>query len=148
MALKGDYQPSPSQWVRDQVELYERTNGQEGGTLTDTGLAVIILWTIGAKSGKLRKNPLMRVEYEDCYALVASKGGAPEHPQWYYNLRAYPDQVAIHDRQLLMDAIVHETSGEERAIWWERAVAAFPPYAEYQVKTTRTIPLLVAEPRS
>ncbi len=148
MALQGEYEPSTEQWVRNQVELYERTNGAQGGTLSDTGLAVIILWTLGAKSGKLRKTPLMRVEHDGCYALVASKGGAPEHPQWYHNLKARPDKVTIHDRELTMDAAVREVEGDERTEWWERAVVAFPPYAEYQEKTIRRIPLLVAEPLS
>ncbi|MCI2975508.1 MAG: nitroreductase family deazaflavin-dependent oxidoreductase [Ferrimicrobium sp.] len=147
MPLSGDYVPSTQEWVRNQVDLYERTNGREGGTLSDTGLPVIILWTLGAKTGKLRKTPLMRVEHDGEYALVASKGGAPEHPFWYYNLIAHPDQVTIHDRELVMDALVRQVEGQERVIWWERAVAAFPPYAEYQTKTERRIPVFVASAR-
>jgi deazaflavin-dependent oxidoreductase (nitroreductase family) len=138
------YVPSTQEWVRNQVDLYERTNGREGGTLSDTGLPVIILWTLGAKSGKLRKTPLMRVEHDGEYALVASKGGAPDHPFWYYNLIAHPDQVTIHDRDLVMDAVVRQVEGQELVVWWERAVAAFPPYAEYQTKTERRIPVFVA----
>ncbi|MGC9155650.1 MAG: nitroreductase family deazaflavin-dependent oxidoreductase [Ferrimicrobium sp.] len=148
MALSGEYEPSTQEWVRDQVERYERTNGREGGTLADTGLPVIILWTLGAKTGKLRKTPLMRVEHEGEYALVASKGGAPEHPFWFYNLVAHPNKVTIHDRELLMDATVRQIEGQERVLWWERAVAAFPPYAEYQTKTTRHIPVFVATAKS
>ncbi|MCL5973312.1 MAG: nitroreductase family deazaflavin-dependent oxidoreductase [Ferrimicrobium sp.] len=146
MPLKAEYEPSSAAWVREQVDLYERTNGREGGTLADTGLPVIIVWTLGAKTGKLRKTPLMRVEHAGEYALVASKGGAPEHPFWYYNLVAHPDQVTIHDRDLLIDVVVRQVEGEERRQWWERAVEAFPPYAEYQIKTDRRIPLFVASP--
>ncbi len=145
MPLSGEYEPSTQEWVRNQVDLYERTNGQQGGTLSDTGLPVIILWTLGAKTGKLRKTPLMRVEHEGEYALIASKGGAPEHPFWYYNLVAHPDKVTIHDRDILMDAIVREVEGAERVLWWDRAVAAFTPYAEYQTKTSRHIPVFVAK---
>jgi deazaflavin-dependent oxidoreductase (nitroreductase family) len=145
MPLLGEYQPSTQEWVRNQVDLYERTNGEQGGTLSDTGLPVIILWTLGAKTGKLRKTPLMRVEHEGEYALIASKGGAPDHPFWYYNLVSHPDKVTIHDRDILMDAVVREVEGAERTLWWDRAVAAFPPYAEYQTMTTRHIPVFVAK---
>lgn len=144
MALHGEYEPSPAQWVRDQVDTYERTGGQEGSTLMDTGMAVIIVTTRGNKSGKLRKTPLMRVEHNGEYALVASKGGAPTHPVWYHNLTADPEAVAIQDGPEPFDATVRQVEGAERAEWWDRAVAAYPPYAEYQEKTDREIPVLVA----
>jgi deazaflavin-dependent oxidoreductase (nitroreductase family) len=141
----GEYVPSAWQWVRDQVETYERTGGREANTLRDTGLPIIIVTTRGAKSGAIRKMALMRVEHEGAYALVASMGGAPKHPVWYFNLKAHPDDVKIQDGPEPFDVHVREISGDERATWWERAVAAFPPYAEYQQKTSRVIPVLVAE---
>ncbi len=144
MPLTGEYEPSPSDWVREQVETYERTNGQEGNTLLDTGLPVIIMTTRGHRSGKLRKIPLMRVEHEGEYALVASKGGAPEHPEWFHNLVADPTAVMIQDGPEPWDAVVRRVEGDERAEWYERAVAAFPPYAEYQQKTEREIPVFIA----
>jgi deazaflavin-dependent oxidoreductase (nitroreductase family) len=147
MALDGEYEPSPSQWVRDQVEAYERSGGQEANTLMDTGLPVVIVTTRGGRSGKLRKTPLMRVEHDGEYALVASKGGAPEHPVWYYNLKADPDAVTVQDGPEPVAVHVDEVSGDERAAWWERAVAAYPPYAEYQTKTSRQIPVFVARRR-
>ena len=147
MALEGEYEPSPSEWVRDQVEEYERSGGQRANTLLDTGLPVIIVTTRGNKTGKVRKFALMRVEHDGDYALVASKGGAPTHPVWYRNLTAHPEEVTIQDGPAPFDASVREVSGDERAEWWERAVAAFPPYAEYQTKTDREIPVLVASPR-
>jgi deazaflavin-dependent oxidoreductase (nitroreductase family) len=147
MPLEGEYEPSPTQWVRDQVEVYERTGGAEGGTLRDTGLPVIILATRGNKSGKIRKTPLMKVEHDGEYALVASLGGAPKHPVWYYNLTADPDAATVQDGEKPFDIHVREVSGDERAQWWERAVAAYPPYADYQNKTERIIPLLVAKRR-
>jgi deazaflavin-dependent oxidoreductase (nitroreductase family) len=143
MALEGDYEPSPARWVREQVELYESSDGERGNTLLDTGLPVIILTTRGNKSGKVRKTPLMRVEHEGEYALVASQGGAPKHPVWYYNLKAHPHEVRLQDGVEPFDATVREVSGEERRTWWDRAVAAYPPYAEYQTKTDRTIPVFV-----
>ena len=148
MTLEGEYEPSPAQWVRDQVEEYERSGGREANTLRDTGLPVIIVTTRGNKSGKIRKFALMRVEHGGQYALVASKGGAPDHPVWYYNLRADPEAVRIQDGPEPFDAEVRQVTGEERAQWWDRAVAAFPPYAEYQTKTTREIPVFVATRRS
>jgi deazaflavin-dependent oxidoreductase (nitroreductase family) len=144
MPLTGEYEPSPSDWVREQVETYERSNGTEGNTLLDTGLPVIIMTTRGHKTGKLRKIPLMRVEHEGEYALVASKGGAPEHPEWYHNLVADPTAVMVQDGPEPWDAVVRQVEGEERAEWYERAVAAFPPYAEYQEKTDREIPVFIA----
>ena len=144
MTLEGDYEPSPSEWVRDQVATYERTGGREGNTLLDTGLPVVIVTTRGNKSGKIRKTPLMRVEHDGQYALVASQGGAPTHPVWYHNLTADPEAVAIQDGAEVVDMRVHETSGGERDQWWERAVAAYPSYADYQRSTDRQIPVLVA----
>jgi deazaflavin-dependent oxidoreductase (nitroreductase family) len=147
MALDGEYEPSPSKWVRDQVEEYERSGGQRANTLLDTGMPVIIVTTRGNRSGKLRKTPLMRVEHGGEYALVASKGGAPENPVWYYNLRSDPKAVTIQDGPDPFDVDVREVRGTERAAWWERAVAAYPPYADYQVKTDREIPVFVASRR-
>lgn len=148
MPLAGEYEPSPRKWVRDQVERYERTGGREANTLRDTGLPIVIFTTRGNKSGKLRKTPLMRVEHEGKYAMVASQGGAPEHPVWYYNLKADPDALMVQDGPEPFDASAREVTGEERAIWWQRAVAAFPPYADYQQKTEREIPVFVVEPRA
>jgi deazaflavin-dependent oxidoreductase (nitroreductase family) len=148
MTLEGQYEASPSEWVRDQVELYERTSGAEGNTLRDTGLPVIIVTTRGNKSGKIRKTPLMRVEHDGEYALVASQGGAPTHPVWYHNLVADPASVTIQDGPEPFAVSVREVDGEERATWWERAVAAFPPYAQYQLKTERRIPVFVATKKS
>jgi len=144
MTVSGDYVPSPAQWVREQVETYERTGGQEANTLLDTGLPVIIVTMRGNKSGKIRKIALMRVARDGEYGLVASKGGAPENPVWYYNLKANPDEVTIQDGPEPFEAAVREVTGDERAAWWERAVAAYPPYAEYQTKTDREIPVFVA----
>jgi deazaflavin-dependent oxidoreductase (nitroreductase family) len=148
MTLQGNYEPSPSEWVRDQVELYERTGGTEGNTLRDTGLPVVIVTTKGNKSGKIRKTPLMRVEHDGEYALVASQGGAPAHPVWYYNLVADPEAVTIQDGPEPFAVTVREVDGAERSEWWDRAVAAFPPYAQYQLKTERRIPVFVATKRS
>jgi deazaflavin-dependent oxidoreductase (nitroreductase family) len=146
MPLQGEYVPSPSQWVRDQVETYERTGGRAANTLLDTGLPIIIVTTRGKSTGKIRKFALMRVEHDGEYALVASMGGAPTNPVWYNNLVADPTAVMIQDGPEPWDAVVREVTGEEREIWWERAVAAFLNYAEYQAKTDRTIPVLVARP--
>jgi deazaflavin-dependent oxidoreductase (nitroreductase family) len=148
MSLKGHYEPSPSGWVRDQVELYERTNGAEGNTLRDTGLPVVIVTTRGNKSGHVRKTPLMRVEHDGEYALVASQGGAPKHPVWYHNLVADSESVTIQDGPAPFEVTVRQVEGDERALWWERAVAAFPPYAQYQLKTEREIPVFVATKRA
>jgi deazaflavin-dependent oxidoreductase (nitroreductase family) len=148
MALEGQYEASPSQWVRDQVELYERTAGAEGNTLRDTSLPIVIVTTRGNKSGKIRKTPLMRVEHGGEYALIASQGGAPKHPVWYYNLTADPDSVTIQDGPTPFAVSVREIDGDERAVWWDRAVAAFPPYAQYQLKTERRIPVFLATKKS
>lgn len=148
MTLQGEYEPSPAKWVRDQVETYERTGGQEANTLMDTGMPVIILTTRGNKSGQLRKTPLMRVEHDGDYALVASLGGAPKHPVWYHNLTADPTAATVQDGPAPFDVSTREVDGDERDTWWERAVAAYPPYEEYQAKTDRVIPVLIATPRS
>ncbi|GAA0590712.1 nitroreductase family deazaflavin-dependent oxidoreductase [Kutzneria viridogrisea] len=147
MPLEGEYEPSPARWVRDQVELYESSGGRQGTTLWDTGLPVVILTTRGAMSGKIRKIPLMRVEHEGRYAAVASKAGFPRHPVWYFNVKADP-QVELQDGPVRQDMTAREITGDERAEWWERAVAAYPPYAEYQEKTDRVIPVFVLEPAS
>ncbi|MFJ4367390.1 nitroreductase family deazaflavin-dependent oxidoreductase [Streptomyces chartreusis] len=145
MPLEGEYEPSPTDWVRKQVELYESSGGTQGTTLMNTGMPVILLTTRGARSGKLRKTPLMRVEHEGSYAAVASLGGAPKHPVWYHNVKADP-HVELRDGTELRDMRAREVTGAEKAEWWERAVAAYPPYAEYQQKTDRVIPLFVLEP--
>ncbi|MEU5665282.1 nitroreductase family deazaflavin-dependent oxidoreductase [Streptomyces longwoodensis] len=147
MPLEGEYEPSPEQWVRDQVELYESSGGTKGTTLRDTGLPVIVLTTRGARSGKIRKTPLMRVEHEGRYAVVASQGGAPKHPVWYHNIKADP-HVELQDGPDRRDYRAREVTGPEKAEWWERAVAAYPPYADYQTKTDREIPVFVLEPLS
>jgi F420H(2)-dependent quinone reductase len=144
MPIEGTYEPSPSEWVRDQVEAYEASGGSEANTLRDTGLPIVVVTTKGNKSGKVRKTPLMRVEHEGEYALVASKGGAPEHPEWFYNLEAHPDEVTVQDGPAPFRVTVREVEGDEKAEWWERAVAAYPPYAEYQANTERQIPVFVA----
>jgi deazaflavin-dependent oxidoreductase (nitroreductase family) len=146
VTLHGDYVPSPAQWVRDQVEAYERSGGAEANTLRDTGLPVVIVTTRGAKTGAVRKSPLMRVEHDGEYALIASVGGAPSNPAWYRNLVAAPDDVTVQDGAEPTPVHVREVDGDEREVWWARAVAAFPPYAEYQQRTSRRIPVLVATP--
>jgi deazaflavin-dependent oxidoreductase (nitroreductase family) len=141
-----EYIPSPRQWVRDQVELYEKSGGTEGTTLRDTGLPVIIVTHRGNKSGAIRKTPLMKVKDGGSYVLVGSVGGAPEHPVWVYNLRANPS-VEIRDLTQSQPMRVREVTDDgERARLWKLAVAAYPPYEEYQAKTTRKIPVFVAEP--
>ena len=147
MTLSGEYVPSAAGWVREQVEAYERSGGREANTLRDTGLPVIIVTMRGNKSGNVRKIALMRVEHDGEYALVASYGGAPTHPVWYHNLTAHPDEVVIQDGPEPFDAQVREVTGDERATWWERAVAAYPPYADYQQRTDREIPVLIASPK-
>ena len=148
MTLEGDYEPSAWDWVRDQVATYERTKGAEGNTLRDTGLPVVIVTMRGSQSGKIRKAPVMRVEHGGRYAIVASKGGAPTNPSWYSNLKANPDEVRLQDGAEVLDVSVEEVEGDERQAWWERAVAAYPPYAEYQQNTDRVIPVFVATPRT
>jgi deazaflavin-dependent oxidoreductase (nitroreductase family) len=145
MPVQGEYEPSAQAWVRDQVELYESSGGTKGTTLLDTGIPVIIVTNLGASSGKVRKTPVMRVEHDGRYAMVASKGGAPEHPQWYYNVLGNP-LVEVQDGPAKLDMIAREVSGGERDEWWKRAVAVYSPYADYQQKTTREIPVFVLEP--
>jgi len=147
MPIDGEYEPSALDWVRDQVAEYEASGGQRANTLRDSGIPVIIVTMRGRSSGKVRKIALMRVEHEGSYALVASYGGRPEHPAWYHNLVADPD-IMIQDGPEPHDYRVREVDGDERAAWWERAVAVFPTYAEYEVSAAehdRTIPVLVAE---
>jgi deazaflavin-dependent oxidoreductase (nitroreductase family) len=142
----SNYVPSPVAWVRDQVELYERTNGAEGNTLRETGLPVIIVTNAGNKTGSIRKTPLMRVKDGNSYVLVGSMGGAPKNPVWVYNLRAN-SEVEIRDKDVVQPMRVREVKDDaERARLWDLSVAAFAPYAEYQKKTDRKIPVFVAEP--
>ncbi len=143
MPLTGDYEPSTSDWAREQAELFEGSGGARGNTLR--GMPIILLTSIGAQSGKLRKTPLMRVEHEGEYAVVASLGGAPKHPVWYYNLVKHP-RVDLQDGAVKQDYLAREVTGDEKAVWWERAVAAYPDYADYQKKTTRQIPVFVLTP--
>ncbi len=147
MALDGDYEPSPARWVRDQVAAYEASGGREANTLLDTGMPVVIVTTRGNRTGKIRKTPLMRVEHRGEYALVASKGGSPTHPVWFYNLVADPESVTVQDGPVPVEMVARRVEGEEKARWWERAVAAYPPYAEYQANTVRDIPVFVAAPK-
>jgi deazaflavin-dependent oxidoreductase (nitroreductase family) len=144
--IEGEYEASPWSLVRDQVETYQRTGGREGNTFQDTGLPIIILTTRGNKSGKVRKTPLMRVEHDGEYALVASMGGAPKHPVWYRNLKCDPVAM-IQDGPDPLDVDVRELDGAERDVWWNRAVAAYPPYADYQAHTKRVIPVFIAQRR-
>ncbi len=147
MPIDGQYEPSPWDWVREQVDTYERSDGREAGTLWDTGLPVIVVTTRGNKTGKIRKTALMRVEHDGEYALIGSMGGAPNNPVWVYNLRADPDAVTVQDGADKFDAHVRELDGDERTTWWDRAVAAYPDYAQYQKNTTRIIPVFVATRR-
>lgn len=144
MPIEGEYEPSQWDWVREQVEEYEASGGTRANTLRDTGLAIIVMTTIGHKSGKVRKVPLMRVEHEGSYAIVGSKGGDPSHPGWYHNLVADP-RVTIQDGPDPIETEVRLVTGDERDIWWERSVEAYAPYAEYQAKTDRQIPVFVAD---
>ena len=145
MPLIGEYELSPDGWVRDQTEKIFETGTTESVDIN--GRPVVLVTMRGAKSGKLRKVPLMRVEHDGDYALVASYGGAPSHPVWYHNLVADPDAVQVQDGPAPFDVTVREVTGDERAAWWDRAVAVFPNYAEYQAKTDRQIPVLIASPR-
>lgn len=160
MALEGTYLPSSLEFVRDQVALYESSGGTSGNTLAFTReqagpqgtsldyvrVQVVIVTMRGAGSGNIRKIPLIRVEHSGRYALVASMGGAPRHPGWYFNLVSRPDEVTLQDGPVPVAMTVREVDGQKRSTWWDRAVAAFPPYAEYQQRTERTIPVLVATP--
>jgi F420H(2)-dependent quinone reductase len=142
MPLSGEYEPSASEWVRDHVDKIE----QSGGAAAElNGKPVIVLNTIGAKSGKLRKTPLMRVEHNGEYAVVASLGGAPKNPVWYHNVKKNP-RVELQDGDTMGDYEAREVFGDEKAAWWDRAVAAWPDYAEYQKKTDREIPVFVLTP--
>lgn len=143
MPLTGDYEPGTSAWSRKQTDLYEATNGEEGGDLR--GRPIIVLTSVGAKTGKLRKVALMRVEHEGIYAVVASLGGAPRNPVWFHNLTAHP-HVELQDGPIRRDYTAREVTGAEKAVWWERAVEAWPDYARYQTKTDRQIPVFVLEP--
>lgn len=147
MTDASDYLPSPRDWVSNQVEEYEASGGTRANTLRETGLPIIVVTTTGARTGAIRKTPLMRVEHNGEYALVASMGGAPKHPVWYFNLLAHPDAVLIQDGPEPVAVSIRELSGAEKAQWWQRAVAAYPPYEEYQAKTERQIPVFVATPR-
>ena len=142
MALTGTYVPSPSDWVREQVERYEASGGAEANTLK--GVPIVVITSRGARSGKLRKNPVMRVEQDGVYAAVASKGGAPEHPEWFHNFVADP-HVELQDGAEPHEYLARRVEGDERATWWQRAVAVWPAYAEYQQKTDREIPVFVLE---
>jgi deazaflavin-dependent oxidoreductase (nitroreductase family) len=142
MPLDGTYEPSPRAWVRDQVERYEATGGRDAGTLR--GMPVVIVTSRGARSGKLRKSPLMRVEHDGTYVAVASMGGAPRDPVWAHNLRADP-RAELQDGPERWDVVARELSGPERDLWWDRAVAAYPDYADYQRRTERVIPLFLLE---
>jgi len=143
MPLEGEYEISPVDWVREQTEKIFETGTTESVSIQ--GMPVVLITTRGAKSGKLRKVPLMRVEHDGNYAIVASLGGAPKHPVWYHNVKADP-HVELQDGTVTKDYRAREVTGEEKAIWWKRAVDAYPPYADYQKKTTREIPVFVLEP--
>ena len=143
MALQGEYAPSSSGWARDQAELYESSGGTQGTTLR--GLPIILLTTVGAKTGKLRKTPLMRVEHDGEYAAVASLGGAPKHPVWYFNVLKSP-RVELQDGPHRAEYVARLVEGDEKELWWSRAVAAYPDYADYQEKTERQIPVFVLTP--
>jgi deazaflavin-dependent oxidoreductase (nitroreductase family) len=140
MSVDAEYVPSPRKWVRDQVEAYEGSSGEHGTTMR--GMPVVILTVRGAKTGKIRKVPLMRVEHDGVYAAVASLGGAPKNPLWYYNVLADP-HIEVQDGPMRKSVTAREVFGDEKAIWWERAVAAYPDYADYQRKTERQIPVFV-----
>lgn len=143
MPLSGDYEPSPAKWVREQVEEIEGSGGTKGTVLQ--GVPVVVITSVGASSGKLRKNPVMRVEHDGTYAAVASKGGAPENPSWYRNLVDHP-RIELQDGPAKGDYVAHQASGEERSLWWSRAIEVWPDYANYQTKTEREIPVFVLEP--
>ncbi len=144
--LQGEYEPSTWDWVREQVAEYEASDGQRANTLMDTGMPIVVMTTRGAKSQKVRKSPVMRVEHDGEYALIASKGGMPDNPDWYHNLKAHPDEILLQDGPAPFRVTVREVEGDERTLWWDRSVAAYPPYAEYQENTDRRIPVLVATP--
>lgn len=142
MTLNGEYEPSPSDWVREQVEKYEATGGAEGNTLR--GVPIVVITSKGAKSGKLRKNPVMRVEHDGSYAAIASNGGDPAHPSWFHNFTAHP-RVHVQDGPEPQEYVARRVEGDERRRWWQRAVAVWPHYDEYQELTDREIPVFVLE---
>ena len=144
MPLEGEYEPSPWEPIAEQVQLFESTGGAEGAELE--GKPCIILWSKGRHSGKVRKTPLMRVSDGSSYAVVASLGGAPQHPVWYHNLVADPTAVALQDGADLRDYVAREVTGDEKAAWWARATEVWPKYDEYQASTDRVIPLFVLDP--
>lgn len=143
MPLVGDYEPSPSEWSREHADRYEESGGTDGAVRDE--MAFILVTSVGAKSGKLRRTPLMRVEHNGEYALVASHGGDPRNPTWYYNLVKNP-HVELRDGTVKLDYLARQATGEERAAWWARSVAAFPTYAEYQAQTTRVLPVFILTP--
>ena len=143
MPLSGRYEPGTSAWSRGQVELYEATNGEQGGDLR--GRPVVVLTSVGARTGQLRKTALMRVEHAGTYVVVASLGGAPKNPAWYHNLKTNP-HVELQDGAMKRDYTAREVTGDEKAVWWKRAVETWPDYANYQAKTDRQIPVFVLEP--
>jgi deazaflavin-dependent oxidoreductase (nitroreductase family) len=145
MTLQGEYAPSKEDWVREQVARYEATEGQEANTLRQSGDPVVVITSVGARSGKLRKNPVMRVERDGTYVAVASKGGAPDNPEWYHNFVAHPE-VDLQDGPVRKTYRARLVEGEEREQWWRLAVDSWPTYAEYQRKTDRQIPVFVLEP--
>jgi F420H(2)-dependent quinone reductase len=143
MPLEGEYAPSPWDWSREQAEKYAESGGADAADMK--GMPIILLTTVGAKTGKLRKTPLMRVEHDGEYACVASLGGAPKNPVWYYNIAKNP-RVELQDGSVTQDYDAREVFGDEKAVWWERAVEAYPDYADYQTKTDRQIPVFVLTP--
>lgn len=145
MALSGEYEPSTTGWVRRQVEEFEASNGARANILARTGDPIVVITSVGAKSGKLRKNPVMRVEHEGRYLAVGSKGGGPTDPEWVHNFRANPE-VELQDGPVKRTYKARELSGAERDVWWQRAVAAWPTYAEYEQRTKRLIPVFLLEP--
>jgi len=147
MNIDGEYVPSRSKWVSDQIDAYEASGGTEGNSLFDTGIPIIVVTMRGHRSGNVRKIALMRVEHEGQYALVASMGGAPSNPGWYQNLVADPDEVFVQDGPTPVAVSVREVFGEERALWWQRSVAVYPSYADYEAKTDRIIPVFVTTNR-
>jgi F420H(2)-dependent quinone reductase len=144
MTIEGEYIPSAWGWVREQVEAFEASGGTAATTLMDTEMPIVVVTTRGAKTGAVRKFALMRVEHDGAYALVASKGGDPHHPGWYHNVVAHPDEVLVQDGADRFPVDVREITGDEKAEWWERSVAAYPPYADYQANTDRPIPVFIA----
>ncbi|MHB8692122.1 MAG: nitroreductase family deazaflavin-dependent oxidoreductase [Solirubrobacteraceae bacterium] len=143
MPLQGEYEPSTSAWARGQVDEFEGSGGTKGNLLQ--GVPIIVITSRGASSGKLRKNPVMRVEHDGVYAAIASKGGAPQHPAWYHNLVEHP-LVELQDGPAKGDYTARVASGEERELWWERSTAVWPDYDSYQTKTDREIPVVLLEP--